>query len=347
MSEGYIQSFKLKVHESNGIEYENLFSKVMSYYRPGFDKVKPHGNIGDRGNDGWVYGAGIYYQVYAPEDLPNNEKKSLEKMKDDFKKLYSYWNTISTVREFYYVVNDKYNGIPPYLNNAIAEIKNEYNLNEAMVIGATILESFFATLSNEQKNYICGQSTRNQFLTESYLVECLTNKMYLHAWNSISDNLIANAMESIVVDGFYEACQTVLTTQMPSRLPNLDLSMIELANHAYCLCEHITDTNFTSHINGFWKRDMSWKRIRIDQDKYDEKYNSYEHWRRELFRLHYNLAHALNLFSLEVRNSLDSDFFLCSKFGINDSIGTYNNMEPMYYIPSSYCSDYHELFGSN
>lgn len=84
MSEGYIQSFKLKVHESNGIEYENLFSKVMSYYRPGFDKVKPHGNIGDRGNDGWVYGAGIYYQVYAPEDLPSNEKKSLDKLKADF-----------------------------------------------------------------------------------------------------------------------------------------------------------------------------------------------------------------------------------------------------------------------
>lgn len=347
MSEGYIQSFKLKVHESNGIEYENLFSKVMSYYHPGFDKVKPHGNIGDRGNDGWVYGAGIYYQVYAPEDLPSNEKKSLDKMKTDFEKLYSYWNTISTVREFYYVVNDKYNGIPPYLNNAIAEIKNEHNLNEAMVIGATALENFFATLSNEQKNYICGQSTRNQFATERYLVERVTSKMYLHVWDNISDNLIANGMQSEVVDGFYEACQTVLTTQMPGRLPNLDLSMVELANHAHYLCEHITNMNFASNINGFWKRDMSWKRIRMDQDKYHEKYDTYERWRKELFRLHYNLVHALNLFSLEVRKSLDPDFFLGTQFGINDSIGTYNKLEAMYVIPDSYCSNYRELFGDD
>ncbi|HBX3103151.1 TPA: hypothetical protein MHW06_25400 [Klebsiella pneumoniae] len=347
MSEGYIQSFKLKVHESNGIEYENLFSKVMSYYLPGFDKVKPHGNIGDRGNDGWVHGAGIYYQVYAPEDLPNNEKKSLDKMKDDFRKLYSYWNTISTVREFYFVVNDKYNGTPPYLNNAIAEIKSEYNLNKAMVIGAMALEGFFLTLSNEQKNYICGQSTRNQLSTERHLVERLTRMMYLQDWNNISDNLIANAMQSEVVEGFYYACQTVLATQMPGRLPSLDFSMIELANHAYYLCEHITDMNFASNINGFWKRDMSWKKIRMDQDKYHEKYDTYEHWRRELFRLHYNLAHALNLFSLEVRKSLNPDFFFGFQFGINDSIGTYNHMEPMYFIPGSYCSNYRELFGGD
>lgn len=344
MSEGYIQSFKLKVHESNGTEYENLFSRVMSYYRPGFDKVKPHGNIGDRGNDGWVYGAGIYFQVYAPEDLPSNEKKSLDKMKADFKKLHTYWNNISPVREFYYVVNDKYNGIPPHLSTAITEIKNEYNLNEALVIGATTLEKFFLTLTDEQKNYICGQSTRNQFSTERHLVERVKNGMFLHAWNSISDNLISNAMPSTVVDGFYEACQTVLATQMPGRLPNLDSSMIELANHAYDICEHITDINFASNINGFWKRDMSWRRIWMEQDEYHKKYETYEGWRRELFRLHYNLAHALNVFSFEVRRSLDPDFFFGSQFGVNDCIGTYNNMVPMYLIPRSYCSNYYDLF---
>ncbi|MCZ5930298.1 hypothetical protein O5289_21295 [Klebsiella pneumoniae] len=347
MPEEFIQSFKLKVHESDGIEYQNLFSKVMSYYIPGFERVKPHGNIGDRGNDGWVCGVGVYYQVYAPEDLPSNEKKSLDKMKSDFKKLYDYWNTISTVREFYYVVNDKYKGIPPHLNSAISEIKNEHNLNKAMVIGATALEGFFITLSDEQKNYICGQSKRNQFSTERYLVERITKRMYLQDWNNISENLIANSMQTKVVDGFYEARQAVLATQMPDRLPNLDFSMIELAYHAYCLCEHITDINFTTNMNGFWKRDMSWKSVRMDQDKYHEKHDTYEHWRRELFRLHSNLVHALNLFSVEVRGALEPDFFFCSQFGINDSMGTYNRMIPMYFIPDRYYLNYRELFGDD
>lgn len=171
--------------------------------------------------------------------------------------------------------------------------------------------------------------------------------MYLHAWHTISDNLIANGMQSEVVDGFYEACQTVLTTQMSGRLPNLDLSMVELANRAYYLCEHITNMNFASSINVFWKRNMSCKKIRMAQDKYHEKYDTYEHWKRESFRLHYNLAHALNLFSLEVRKSLDPDFFFRTQFGINDSIGTYNKLEVMNVIPTSYCSNYRELFGDN
>lgn len=345
MSKGYIQSFKLKIHESNGGEYENLFTKIMSYYYPGFDKVKPHGNIGDRGNDGWVYGSGVYYQVYTPEDLPKNDKKSLDKMKSDFKKLHTYWTSISPVKEFYYVVNDKFSGIPPHLTNSIAELKIEYNLNEARVIGAITLENYFQMLSDEQKNYICGQSVANNFSTELHLIEHITGGMHLHAWNSISGNLLANAMESEIVDGFYRACHKVFATQMPGRLPDLDTSMIELVNHAYECCQHLTDINFASCDNGFWQRDMSWKKIWMEQDKYHERYNRYEHWRRELFRLHCNLAHALNLFSSEVRKTVDPDYFMGSKFGINDELGTYNNLNPMYFIPGSYCSDYHEIFG--
>ena len=63
---------RLFVYEADAQQYENLFIKIMGAYKKGFQPVKPHGNIGDRGNDGWVKDEGIYYQVYAPEDITKN-----------------------------------------------------------------------------------------------------------------------------------------------------------------------------------------------------------------------------------------------------------------------------------
>lgn len=46
--------FKLKIHEANAYAYayEHLFGQVMEYSRPGYVKIMPYGNQGDRGNDG-------------------------------------------------------------------------------------------------------------------------------------------------------------------------------------------------------------------------------------------------------------------------------------------------------
>ncbi|EAN0390318.1 TPA: hypothetical protein ACLGL7_004708, partial [Salmonella enterica] len=57
--------FHLQVYESDGVRFEDLFSKIMYYKSPDFQQVKPYGNIGDRKNDGFIKGQGVYYQVYA------------------------------------------------------------------------------------------------------------------------------------------------------------------------------------------------------------------------------------------------------------------------------------------
>ena len=102
--------FKLKIYSSNGIAYERLFTSIMDYAEPGFQQIKPWGNIGDRKNDGYIKSKGIFYQVYAPEDSKNNSPKTVSKLKSDFSGLLSQW---SPVNEFYFVLNDKYDGIPP------------------------------------------------------------------------------------------------------------------------------------------------------------------------------------------------------------------------------------------
>lgn len=143
-------AFKLLVHESEGQKYEDLFVKIMSYSDPGFKPVKAYGNIGDRGNDGWVANDGRYYQSYAPEALTNNTKNALRKLNDDFEKLKSFWDHISSVREFYFVINDKFKGVSPHIYEAVAQLKHIHGLGSAEVFLASQLESKLFLLSNDQ-----------------------------------------------------------------------------------------------------------------------------------------------------------------------------------------------------
>ncbi len=40
--------FKLKIYESTGQKFEDLFSAIMNYAYPSFESIKPWGSIGDR-----------------------------------------------------------------------------------------------------------------------------------------------------------------------------------------------------------------------------------------------------------------------------------------------------------
>ncbi len=150
--------YKLKVLQSNGLEFQQFFSDVMTACHPGFQSVKPHGNIGDRGNDGWIQATGSYYQVYAPEDLPKNTKGAIAKAKADFKTLYGYWNKISPIKSYYFVVNDRFNGVSPHISNTLAEIKLDHNLTYTGVMGAADLERLLFSQSPETVRKLLGLS---------------------------------------------------------------------------------------------------------------------------------------------------------------------------------------------
>ena len=55
------KAFKLRIHESNGNAFEDLFCDVMRASNKNFKKVKPQGRIGDRKNDGFIQSEGKYY----------------------------------------------------------------------------------------------------------------------------------------------------------------------------------------------------------------------------------------------------------------------------------------------
>ena len=102
--------FKLRVHECNGQAYEDLFVSVIGRRYPKFKPVKPHGRVGDRKNDGYVAETGSYFQVFAPEDASQKVTNAVSKAKVDFKGLKEYWDKIAPLKEFRFVLNDKFHG---------------------------------------------------------------------------------------------------------------------------------------------------------------------------------------------------------------------------------------------
>ena len=139
--------FKNRIFEANGQAFEDLFTRIMSLAVPGFKPVKPHGNIGDRKNDGYVETTQVYYQVFAPEDLRKSHSEATSKLKNDFKELKQYW---PTVREFYFVLNDKYKGPYPDAVQDINSLKKSYGLDNADFLLAKDLENMaFSELTDD------------------------------------------------------------------------------------------------------------------------------------------------------------------------------------------------------
>jgi hypothetical protein len=146
--------FKLKIHESSGLEFETLFTKIMYYAEPQFCQVKPWGNIGDRKNDGFVKEKGIYYQVYAPENPKDSYPNIVRKLKTDFNGLIKHWKG---VKEFFFVFNDKYQGLNADCQHEIDDIKTQYNLQKTGFVLPKDLENILMNLSEDQIEMIVGK----------------------------------------------------------------------------------------------------------------------------------------------------------------------------------------------
>ncbi len=145
--------FQNKILKADGQIFEDIFSAIMYYAEADFQQIKPWGNIGDRKNDGYIKTKGIFYQVYAPEDIRKSYKNVLSKLKEDFYGLKTQW---SPVNEFYFVVNDKYKGVNADCEKIIQEIKVSQNLNNAGFLTAKDIENTLFKLDDDQILSITG-----------------------------------------------------------------------------------------------------------------------------------------------------------------------------------------------
>lgn len=157
-----------KILSSNGQAYEDLFARIMGKSNPGFRTVKPQGRIGDKKNDGFDKQTGTYYQVYAPEDLEKSEGRAVSKLTEDFKGLIAYWDSISPVKAFFYVLNDKYKGTYPSIEAELASLEKVYKIPCEPFLNKN-LENVFLALTDQQIIDIIGIIPTSTILSDVVL----------------------------------------------------------------------------------------------------------------------------------------------------------------------------------
>jgi hypothetical protein len=146
--------FQVRIYQSNGQQFENLFVAVMTRRDRRFRPVKPQGPIGDQGNDGFIPEEGRYFQVYAPEDPKDKVDKAAAKARDDFGKLKDHWESDAAITDYRFVFNDKYQGSYPTVEHALAELKRIHGLATAKPFLAKDLEHEFWQLSTADKEAV-------------------------------------------------------------------------------------------------------------------------------------------------------------------------------------------------
>jgi len=174
--------FANKVYRSDGQAYEDLFVAVMTKANPNFRPVKPQGRIGDRKNDGFDQTTGTYYQVYAPEDARQREKEAIEKLVEDFAGLKTHWESICQIREYHFVLNDKFRGAYPTLEAELSKIKGDHSLKKANPFLCKDLENQLFSLSDDAIFAVIGHLPTPD----------LIDNLQFAALNDVIDHLFKN-----------------------------------------------------------------------------------------------------------------------------------------------------------
>lgn len=205
-----------KILRADGQAFESLFTQVMSYAHADFKQIKPQGPVGDKKNDGYHTSTGSYYQVFAPEQLEAGVKRAVTKLEDDFAGLKKYWDSICPITEFRFVLNDKYKGSFPEIENGLAKIKKKHKLHVCESFLARHLEDAVFALPDDQIVAVVGfipspQALRN--VQYSVLTEVLEHLMNLPAPNVPPPLLVAPAFEAkLQFNGLSEGTANILTT---------------------------------------------------------------------------------------------------------------------------------------
>lgn len=158
--------FRLEMYRRSGEEFQIFFSDLMFLKDPNFIKVAPFG--GDGGNDGCVPSKGQYYQIYAPKPTTSanqSHKTVLQKSVTDFVKLNQHWNGktgLTNISGYYFVYNDRFQGIPTDIITTLASLKSTYNLTSSECIHSGIIENDFENLTERQKLRLLNRAPLNE-----------------------------------------------------------------------------------------------------------------------------------------------------------------------------------------
>lgn len=195
-----------KIHTKNGSEFQSFFEDIMQKAFPDFQKIRPYGKEGDRGNDGYIKRLGAFYQVYAPNTPAIKESNAAKKLEDDFNTLKTHWDEIQKVKKYYFVYNDKNIGSTHKLEETITLLEKynpdiEFEIFNAKKLEITFFELDEAEILNLGFNIDSRQAISNAYEYLEQVELALDREQPIFAFNihsqvdSIIKSLKDNSLE--------------------------------------------------------------------------------------------------------------------------------------------------------
>lgn len=209
--------FKNKTLSADAQVFENLFTSIMAYARADFRQVKPQGNLGDRKNDGFEPAVGRYFQVYAPENVQEKESTAIKKLEGDFDGLKSFWAGLypAGIKEYFFVLNDKYKGAFPTTHAALAALQKKHGLDKAEVFACKHLEDvIFGELQDEHIYAIVGFLPDTATIVKvdySVLTEVVAHVLANTPNNAVQGKLVSPEFETKLVLNDLKVAASFLT----------------------------------------------------------------------------------------------------------------------------------------
>lgn len=155
MNEYWFRSrFQLRIHQSAGEAFQDFFSDLMNaVYGDRFQAVRPWGNLGDRGNDGFIADEAHYFQLHAPHaDSRPDPVGAAGKARDDFAKLLQAYPQL---KHYTFVHNDRYRGMPVQVTDALQDIASRFGV-AADGLDSRKLGNLFNRLSDDDRMAVLG-----------------------------------------------------------------------------------------------------------------------------------------------------------------------------------------------
>jgi len=180
-------SLRLKLRQTNGDYFQDFFSQMMVHlHGSDFIRVRPFGQKGDKGCDGYLQATGAVFQCYG---ALNGDKSKVDylisKMKEDFEKAEAH---LGSIMKEWHLVHNLVDGLPV---EAVLKQNEIQKANPDIKIGFIGLEGFeerIAELDDSALEDLLGPVATNKDAQDlqlqdlkaliSHVVEGIDGKLY-------------------------------------------------------------------------------------------------------------------------------------------------------------------------
>ena len=154
-------SLRLKLRQSSGDQFQQFFSLVMEQlHGSDFVRIRPFGQLGDKGCDGYLRSSGTVFQCYGAVNGDKNKVRYLtKKMRTDFA---NARKRLGAIMKKWKMVHNLVDGLPIETVQILREMEEADPEINFGFIGLESFEGYIDTLATEKKIQLLGPVATNQ-----------------------------------------------------------------------------------------------------------------------------------------------------------------------------------------